>query len=142
VSPRTRTRPPHIPEICYELDVVGWAVASTDAVQINVSVRFQTPVKGVQEGDLLIYSDEAHDKSETVTGTISYNDDHCLRGCLWIGSHSGQLLVTLLAAGHPIELHLYGKPFRYRSAFVNDVFWYTKGHPDLKPRVSPSPHGD
>ena len=52
---------------------------------------------------------------------------------MWIGSHSGQLLVTLLAAGHPIELHLSGGiHFGMAAPLSTDIHWYTKGHPDLK----------
>jgi hypothetical protein len=77
VSPKARKGPPRIEEIWYQLDVVRWAVASTDAIQINLSVRFQTPVKGVQEGDLLIYSDDTHDNN-SLSGSVSYNENHRL----------------------------------------------------------------
>lgn len=121
----------------HELEVVSWALAGesgsgadgvSDHLQLHVSVRFSVPVDQVIGGDLLIYSD-----AETRGGNVHYDREHRLHGCLWIDVANAQVLAALLLADKPIIISLSGRPFRRRQMFVDRVYWYTTGHPDLQP---------
>ena len=133
---RKRTRPVD-ESASYDVDVVNWSVTGSsgsgpkgvsDHFQIDVSVRFETPVNGVAGGDLLIYA-----SPESRGGTIHYDRERRLHGCLWMDAANTQMLATLLALGKAVVLGLEGTPFRYRRMFVDRVFWYTKGDPDPWP---------
>lgn len=121
----------------YNLDVVSWALAgesgpgakgTSDHLQLDISVQFETLVHDVTGGDLLIYSDP-----ESRGGIVHYDRERRLHGCLWMDVANAQVLATLLAADKRIVLCLTGEPFHRRQMFVDRVYWYTKGHPDLSP---------
>ena len=121
----------------YDVDVVTWAFAgssgsdpkgASDHLQIDVSVQFETPVKGVAGGDLVIYASPG-----SRGGSMRYDRQGRLHGCLWMDVAHTQILATMLALGKAIVLCLTGEPFRYRQMFVDRVDWYTKGDPDPWP---------
>lgn len=141
---RRKRKRPVDEAVSYDLDVVNWSVAGSsgsgpkgvsDYFQIDISVRFETPVNGI-EADMVVYSDP-----ETRGGSINYDRERHLYGCLWMDVANMQMLATLLALGKPIVLCLTGKRFRYRRTSVDHVNWYTKGHPDLRPLSESDPEG-
>lgn len=132
-----KTASPKEESAWHELEVVSWALAGesgsgaggvSDHLQLDVSVRFSVPVNEVSGGDLLIYSDAG-----TRGGIVHYDRERRLQGCLWLDVANAQVLATLLVADKPIIISLSGRPFRWRKMFVDRVYWYTKGHPDLQP---------
>lgn len=90
-------------------------------------MEFLEPVKEVKAGHLTLYG-----STTDFGGFLQYDNDRLLRGALWISLSGAAALVNLLTAGHQTILELYGKPFRYRSANIRDVCWYTKGHPSIE----------
>lgn len=135
---RKRTRPAD-QSAWYNLDVVSWALAgesgpgvkgASDHVQIDISVQFETPVRGVAGGDLVIYSDP-----ESRGGIVHYDRERRLHGCLWMDVANAQVLATLLAADKQIVICLTGRPFHRSRMLIDRLYWYTKDHPDLR-RIS------
>jgi len=121
---------------CYQLAISKWWIGHSssringecnECLDLALDVELLEPVKGVKAGHLTLYGSTAE-----VSGFLQYDNDRMLRGALWISFSGAAALVNVLTAGQPTILDLYGKPFRYRSAAIRDVSWYTKGHPSIE----------
>jgi hypothetical protein len=122
---------------CHSLEIsrhaVGYAVhAGKDGgpdeyFNFDLQVELEDSPKGVLTGSIILYG-----KSDGCGGTIHYDSDKELHGCLWIGLNGAVALTALLAAGKVPKLMLWGSPFFRRSAQIRDISWYTPGHYELE----------
>ena len=121
---------------CYQLAISKWWLGYSsrrakeehdEYFNLALDVELLQPSKGVKAGHLTLYG-----STTDYGGFLDYDIDRMLRGALWIGQQGAAALVTVLSAGQQTILELYGKPFRYRSAAIRDVCWYTKGHPSIE----------
>jgi hypothetical protein len=121
---------------CYQLAILKWWLGYSsrrakeehdEHFNLALDVELLQPVKGVQAGHLTLYG-----STTDYGGFLDYNIDRILRGALWIGPSGAAALANVLTARQETILELYGKPFRYRSAAIRDVCWYTKGHPSIE----------
>jgi hypothetical protein len=121
---------------CYQLAISKWWLGYSshrtneehdEYLNLALAVDFLEPVKGVKAGHLTLYGSTTY-----LGGLLQYDNNRLLRGALWISLAGSAALVNVLTAGQQTILELYGKPFRYRSAAIRDVSWYTKGHPSIE----------
>ena len=98
-----------------------------ESLSIGLRVRLQSPVKGVEAGELVVYS-----CADSAMGMLNYNVEKVLQGAVWVSCDAVRSLLVLLCSGRDIELDLLGNPFRYRKALVTHICWCTAGHSDLE----------
>ena len=118
----------------YLLRITSWEIGfnsfranenpNNESLDIALDVTLSEPIKGVTAGQITLYG-----STEQRGGYLQYDADKTLQGTVWIGMAGATNLVTMLAAEQQIILFLYGKPFRYRTAAIRDVCWYTENHP-------------
>lgn len=101
--------------------------AETDeCFNFDFEIELEDPVRGVKQGSLIVYGSPS-----SCGGTIHYDSDLTLHGCVWLGLNGAVALSSLLAAGVVPRLVLWGGPFHRREARIRDVSWYTPGHPEV-----------
>ena len=121
----------------YQLVVSKWEIGFSSSqmpedprkeyLDLALDVKLSSPIKGVTAGHITLFG-----SMNQCGGYLKYNIDKTLYGALWIGIPGASVLVTVLTSGKQIILFLYGKPFRYRSAAIRDVSWYTMEHPSIE----------
>ena len=120
----------------YKLRLTQWAIGYSadkkgghnldEYFNLDLEVSLKEPIKDVRAGHMVLYGSSDH-----AGGTIHYDSEKKLHGCLWIGIHGAAALVNLLINGHVPTIVLWGSKFRYREARIQDVSWFTEGHPEL-----------
>lgn len=112
---------------------IGYSVHSTEVCDVSehfnfdLKVKLEDSPKGALAGSIILYG-----KSDGCGGTIHYDSDKELHGCLWIGLNGAVALAALLAAGTVPKLMFWSSPFFRRSAQIRDISWYTPGHYELE----------
>jgi len=122
--------------LCYELLITRWAVGYSshhkdgqepdEYFNLDLDVSLKETVKDVRAGNLVLYGSKG-----IAGGSLNYDSEKRLHGCLWIGLHGAASLATLLINDYRPTLVLWGSKFRYREARIRDVSWFTEGHPEL-----------
>lgn len=93
----------------------------------DLYVELDEPIKGVSNGGLILYGTQTGGG-----GSINYDSDKYLHGCLWIGTAGAVALANLLNSGKIPRMHLWGNSLYRRSAIIRDVSWFTEGHSELE----------
>jgi len=121
---------------CYTMKITEYALGycarlnnenqHDECFDLSLEVELLEPIKGITIGGLVLYG-----KNDYSGGSLNYGKDKYLHGCLWMGIAGTTALINLLSVGIVPQFVLWGSVFRYRSASITDVSWYTPGHPEL-----------
>lgn len=122
--------------VCYSMKILDFAIGydvrqgedeeQQEHFHFDLEVELDEPKKGVSRGSLTVYG-----TIDGGGGSLNYDSDKQLHGCLWVGLAGATALSSLLTAGNIPHLHLWGTSFFRRDARIRDVSWYTPGHPEL-----------
>ncbi len=126
----------HDDYVCYSMKILDFAIGygvrmgeegdQQENFHFDFEVELEEPIKGVSSGSVLVYGTK-----DGGGGSLHYDSDKKLHGCLWIGLAGATGLSGLLASGKIPHLVFWGTSFYKRDSRIKDVSWYTAGHSEL-----------